>query len=613
MATVEDTLRMAEGIVNELPPFPEGVHAMKCESDGKLYVINEILNFYQRKLSNLTAEAVKLCAHHLFKLEEIHQAKSILLKLWNWKKCQPSTENTYIIKGLGTKRQGQNGKKSSADDIINFLNVEDANLDIIFLTLKCEKIPSKVTESQAMKDIYVLMHESDSNYQRLLSDFNDKTEEIQNYTNLVTDLRGDMSRGFETIYKMLRDLPALNNVATAVRGLNADDNNVNVGESATGNDMATGVQSETTNIANLPTHVDDGPNTASTDAAAAETIASNVSGTLVITEAADPITEEEDGNNAATVSNSTEDELEPGEIPDEDGLDNISEASFTSAAEGQSNENPWFVAGVRHRINNWWNTPRPQQHHPQQPQQHQYQQHLQQQQHHPQQPQQHQYQQHQQQQQHHHPQQPQQQHQHHQQQQQPQHQNTMPRRGSSTERPGNRLSKSAYVRNNSRNIIRDEGENDIPFQASTNIHKYALFITNIALGTDVNVMKQWLSRKLNADVVLKSMSREGAQCLSFGLFFNSEHENLNMKMPGLWPMGTEIYKWVENREGLFGTRRNGNGRNNSRGGFSARGQYHQTATHVAQNHPQGQGQHRPGAGNFSYKYHDQQRLHAQYV
>ena len=164
---------------------------------------------------------------------------------------------------------------------------------------------------------------------------------------------------------MLRDSPALNNVATAVRGPNADDNNVNVGESATGNDMATGVQSETTNIANLPTHDDDRPNTVATGTAAAETIASNVSGTLVVTETADPITEEEVGNNAATVSNSTEDELEPGEIPDEDGLDNISEASFTSAAEGQSNENPWFVAGVRRRINNWWNILRPQQQHPQ--------------------------------------------------------------------------------------------------------------------------------------------------------------------------------------------------------------------------------------------------------
>ena len=169
------------------------------------------------------------------------------------------------------------------------------------------------------------------------------------------------------------------------------------------------------------------------------------------------------------------------------------------------------------------------------------------------------------------------------------------------------------MKNNSLNIIRDERENDIPFEASANIHKYALFITNIALGTDVNVMKQWLSRKLNADVVLKSMSREGAQCFSFSLFFNSEHENLNMKMPRLWPMGTEIYKWVENREGHFGTRRNGNGRNNSRGSFSAQGQYHQTTTHVAQNHPQGQGQHRPGAMNFIYKYPDQQRLHDQYV
>ena len=189
----------------------------------------------------------------------------------------------------------------------------------------------------------------------------------------------------------------------------------------------------------------------------------------------------------------------------------------------------------------------------------------------------------------------------------------MPHSRASTERPGDRLSKSAYVRNNSRNIIMEEGESDIPFEASTNIHKYALYITNIALGTDVDVMRQWLSRKLQADVVLKKVSREGTQWLSFGLFFNSEHENLNLKMPGLWPKGTEIYKWVENRDGHFGTRRNGNGRHNFRGGFSARGQYHQTTTNVPQNRPQGQVQPKPVANNFRYKYRDQQSLHDQYV
>ena len=47
-------------------PFPEGIQGMRCESDGKLYVLNEILNFYQRKLSLLTQEQAFLLAHHVF-------------------------------------------------------------------------------------------------------------------------------------------------------------------------------------------------------------------------------------------------------------------------------------------------------------------------------------------------------------------------------------------------------------------------------------------------------------------------------------------------------------------------------------------------------------------
>ena len=341
MATaVEPNQAAAEGTeINEIPPFPDGIHAMKCESDGKLYVINEILNFYQRKLSNLDAQATKLCAHHLFELEAIHHAKNTLLNLWNWRKCQPSTENTYIIKGLETKRQGRNGKTTSVEDIVNFLSVEDANLGIIFLTLECEKIPSKVTESEAMKDIYVLMHESDSNYQRLMSDFHDKSEELDNYKKMVTELRADMNQGFLSLTKMLRELPALNNVATATRVLNAVDTNVNGVELATSNDMASEELVENTNIGN---QVNDNESPQAeimtpTTTVAAVAVTSSESGTLGVPAA--PTTEVETGINVGTAPNSNENELEPGEIPDEDGVDNRSESSFTSAAEGQ-NENP---------------------------------------------------------------------------------------------------------------------------------------------------------------------------------------------------------------------------------------------------------------------------------
>ena len=131
------------------------------KSEGKIYLICEVLNFYQRKISNLTKEAVRALAHHLFELENLCEAKQLLLTLWKCKKCKPSSDNNYIVKGLESKRKGRGGKTNTAIDIIKFLEVEDANLGIIFLTLKCEVIPSKVLESAAMKDIYVLMHQSD--------------------------------------------------------------------------------------------------------------------------------------------------------------------------------------------------------------------------------------------------------------------------------------------------------------------------------------------------------------------------------------------------------------------------------------------------------------------
>ena len=46
-------------------PFPEGIQGMRCEADGKIYVINEILNFYQRKLSDLSIEQAFLLSHHV--------------------------------------------------------------------------------------------------------------------------------------------------------------------------------------------------------------------------------------------------------------------------------------------------------------------------------------------------------------------------------------------------------------------------------------------------------------------------------------------------------------------------------------------------------------------
>ena len=116
-----------------------------------------------------------LLPHHMFDLELLQSAKKVLLDLWNWRKCVPSTENSHIIKGLESKRKVRYGKSDAAKDIIRFLEVEDATLGVIFLTRQCEIIPSKILESEAMRDIYVLMHKSDSDYKQVMDILEEKS------------------------------------------------------------------------------------------------------------------------------------------------------------------------------------------------------------------------------------------------------------------------------------------------------------------------------------------------------------------------------------------------------------------------------------------------------
>ena len=92
-------------------------------------------------------------SHHVFDEKKLEEAKSILLKLWNWKKPTPSSTNGYIIKNLDVRRKGKGQRTKLANDIINFLYVEDVNLGIVFLTLNCDIIPSKVQESEAIQDM----------------------------------------------------------------------------------------------------------------------------------------------------------------------------------------------------------------------------------------------------------------------------------------------------------------------------------------------------------------------------------------------------------------------------------------------------------------------------
>ena len=122
------------------------------------------------------------------------------------------------------------------------------------------------------------------------------------------------------------------------------------------------------------------------------------------------------------------------------------------------------------------------------------------------------------------------------------------------------LSRSNYLRDKlQKNVVLEEGSTNIPFTAVREIHKYELFVTNVSKETDVSIIKRHVSQMLGiSDITIKIISKENAKCLSFGLFFSSDCDNLNVKMPGLWPGGTAIYKWSPGR--VVGANRQHEGR-----------------------------------------------------
>ena len=95
-----------------------------------------------------------------------------------------------------------------------------------------------------------------------------------------------------------------------------------------------------------------------------------------------------------------------------------------------------------------------------------------------------------------------------------------------------------------RNVILDDGNEDIPFSAAKDLFKYEAFVTNIEKGTDLADIKRHASMKLQTnEIFLKPMSNPDASYISFGFFCRSERNDLNLKMRGLWPKYTRIYKW----------------------------------------------------------------------
>ena len=71
--------------MDNMGPPPEGIDVLRSDTSGKLYVVNELLNFYQRKLCILDRTQAVQLAHHKFKVSEFEAALKLLSSLWTWK------------------------------------------------------------------------------------------------------------------------------------------------------------------------------------------------------------------------------------------------------------------------------------------------------------------------------------------------------------------------------------------------------------------------------------------------------------------------------------------------------------------------------------------------
>ena len=62
-------------------PTTLGIDILKGDNDNKLYVINEVLNYYQRKLRVLGISAARNLSHFVFNTEKMLEARKLLNNL----------------------------------------------------------------------------------------------------------------------------------------------------------------------------------------------------------------------------------------------------------------------------------------------------------------------------------------------------------------------------------------------------------------------------------------------------------------------------------------------------------------------------------------------------
>ena len=194
---------MAHGNLNNTAP--QGVDILKSETNGEIYVINDVLSYYQRKLRVLGIAEAKVLAHYLFEPKKVNEAREVLHAIYTWRGLEPTSTNAKVVNNIIAARSFRNGNYRLVIDILEFLQMEDCNLNVTFLTLCCEDIPSKVTEEESMKEVHILLEKNEYNYNKVMDSLEAKQQAFDNQARLLDTVRHEMSVGFKAITEMINN------------------------------------------------------------------------------------------------------------------------------------------------------------------------------------------------------------------------------------------------------------------------------------------------------------------------------------------------------------------------------------------------------------------------
>ena len=592
-------------------PLPQGVSILKCANDDKTYVVNEILNFYQRKMRVLGAGAVKKYSHHIFDHEKLYEARRILQELWTWRNLEPIPNHAAEVKKLMEPRQSRRINVRLALDIIEFLEKEGPRLDVCFLTMHCEEIPSKVHERDVLQNVYTLLEKSEFEYTEIIDIIQEKQTAINANTRMLEEIRADMTAGFSGIAEMLQNMqsPNMNSVeriSSTVEEISDRVQAINLNEVSVNEIL--NLPAEVGNLGPVGSAVDEAAAVmpAATAAAAVTPMpsaAAAVTPTSAVAAAGTPVAALNllSGvlHDVSHISDISDDELEITDDNSEyDSAVYMSYANMFIAGQAPTDSND-VVNHLRTELTrapiipndpvNPLRTELPRAPiipiDPVNPLR-----------------------------------------------------TGMPRASTGTNvpndtvnqlRPGSSNQPSArgqsnqghtanlqnkkytefLIKKNKRAYIRDEGGEDIPFSAIQETFRFKAFISKISPNEDIGLINSHINRKLGVNANLKVVSQPGAPALSIILDCTTNTDSLNLRMPGLWPKGTCIVKWRPPPSFNHNPRQAANGTGqasgqNQHGRYGRQYNVNSNRSSTPQNVDVG--------SNYVHRYPDQQRLNQQW-